>query len=245
MVIIPAIDLKDGRCVRLTRGREDTATNYSANPVAVAREWWRQGARTLHVVNLDGAFGRDSRNLEILRKMATMVSVAIHYGGGLRSLESMAEALEAGARRIVLGTIAVEEPALLEEALRQFGAERVIVALDARNGRVVTRGWKAVSDLPVASLAQSVRTIGVKEILYTDVARDGMLVGPDLDTLAALSGSGLRVIASGGIASVADVRAILSLGEGRISGLVVGKALYEGRLILRELIEVVEPGRKV
>ncbi len=240
MVIIPAIDLKDGTCVRLTQGREDAATNYSGDPVAVAREWCRQGARVLHVVNLDGAFGRDSRNMNILRVIASEVSAAVHYGGGLRSVESMAEALDAGATRIVLGTVAVEKPVLLGEALRRFGAERVIVALDAMNGRVVTRGWKAVSDLPVASLARAVRNIGVKEILYTDVARDGMLAGPDLVPLSALAGTGLRVIASGGISSVADVRAVLSLGEAQISGLVVGKALYEGRVTLRELIEAAE-----
>lgn len=240
MMIIPAIDLRDGRCVRLKQGREEAATEYSANPAEVAREWCRQGARILHVVNLDGAFGRDSQNLHILRLISSEVPAAIHYGGGLRSIESMTEALEAGATRIVLGTVAVEKPVLLGEALRRFGADRVIVALDAMHGNVVTKGWKAVSDLPLVGVVQSVKKLGVREILYTDVARDGMLAGPDLVTLAALAGCGVRMIASGGISSVADVRAILSLGEAQISGLVVGKALYEGRVTLRELIEAAE-----
>lgn len=237
MMIIPAIDLRDGKCVRLKQGREDAATEYIADPVEMAREWWRQGAAALHVVNLDGAFGRDSQNLGVLRKIASEVSLLIQYGGGLRSLDSMADALEAGAVKIVLGTVAVENPPLLDEALRRFGAERVIVAIDALNGRVVTQGWTTQSDFSPGGLARSMRDRGVKEILSTDVARDGMLAGPDLVTIAALAGSGLRVIASGGISSAADVCAILSMNEPGISAVVVGKALYEGRVTLRELME--------
>jgi phosphoribosylformimino-5-aminoimidazole carboxamide ribotide isomerase len=237
MEILPAIDLMKAKCVRLTQGREEDAMEYSADPVGVARDWWQQGARTLHLVNLDGAFDRNSQNLETLREMASSVPLVIHYGGGLRSLEAMTEALEGVAAKIVLGTVAVEDPALLKEALRRFGAERIIVALDALNDRVVTRGWRTVSNFQLVELARSMQTAGVREILYTDVSRDGMLTGPNLTMLAKLAGAGLRILSSGGVRSPDDVRTILSLNEPRISGVVVGKALYERRVTLRELIE--------
>jgi phosphoribosylformimino-5-aminoimidazole carboxamide ribotide isomerase len=238
MIIIPAIDLGGGKCVRLRQGREEESTEYSATPVAIAEEWRNQGAEVLHIVNLDGAFGRTSGNLEILRRIASDVLVHVQYGGGLRTLESMQEALEAGAWKLVVGTVAVEDPSLLREALSRFGADRLIIALDALEGRVVTRGWKFLSNRPVLELAGSLQEMGVKEVLYTDVARDGMLAGPNLGALVELASTGLWVIASGGVSSPGDIRAILSLDKSRISGVIVGKALYEKRVTLRELIDV-------
>lgn len=240
MVVIPALDLRGGKCVRLAQGREEEATEYTATPVELAQEWWRQGARLLHVVNLDGAFGRVSGNLDVLRTITSAVPLRIQYGGGLRSLESMDEAVSAGAGKIILGTVAVEDPSLFQQVIRRFGPDRVIVALDALNGLVVTNGWKVISDIPIGELAESMLNSGVQEVLYTDVARDGMMGGPDLVTLVRLASTGLRVIASGGVASVDDIRAILALKEPGISGVVVGKALLDGRVEFRTLLEVSE-----
>lgn len=236
MDIIPAIDLKGGKCVRLRQGRDDATTEYSDDPLAVADHWARQGARRLHMVNLDGAFGRSSGNLDILRRIAERVDVRIQYGGGLRSLDALEEVFSAGAGRAVIGTVAVEDPALLRDAVRGFGEAKIIVALDAVGGRVATRGWQHMSGESVYDLARRVFDIGVREILYTDIERDGMMTGPDLRTLDELAGIGLKVIASGGIGSTGDVMSILKLNQQLITGVIVGKALYEGKVDLKSLI---------
>ena len=237
MQIIPAIDLKSGRCVRLRQGRDEATTEYAAEPLAVAREWERQGALRIHMVNLDGAFGRASDNLEVLRAVAHGVRPALQFGGGLRTLESMETAIAAGASKIVLGTVAVDDPDLLRAALARYGPERIIVALDSVGGKVATRGWTVVTDRSALDLALHLFAAGVREVLSTDVARDGMLGGPNLTDLKRLASAGPNILASGGIASVEDVRAIVALGEERITGAIVGKALYEGRVTLPELIE--------
>ena len=236
MDIIPAIDLKSGKCVRLLQGRDDATTEYSANPLAVAEEWERQGAGRIHVVNLDGAFGRVSGNLEVLRQITGGVRARVQFGGGLRNLHAMDEALTAGVSKIVLGTVAVDDPALLRSALARYGAERVIVALDAVGGKVATRGWRVVSNESILDLARTLHAGGVEEVLYTDIERDGMLTGPDLVTLRELATTGMQVLSSGGVSSVADIRAIAGLKQDRISGVIVGKALYERRVTLRDLI---------
>jgi phosphoribosylformimino-5-aminoimidazole carboxamide ribotide isomerase len=235
--IIPAIDLKSGRCVRLRQGRDEATTEYAVDPLAVAREWERQGAQRIHMVNLDGAFGRASDNLEVLRAVAQGVRPALQFGGGLRTLESMETAIAAGASKIVLGTVAVDDPDLLRVALARFGPERIIVALDSVGGKVATRGWTVVTDRSALDLARLLFAAGVREVLSTDVARDGMLGGPNLTELKRLASAGPNILASGGIASVEDVRAIVALGEERITGAIVGKALYEGRVTLPELVE--------
>jgi phosphoribosylformimino-5-aminoimidazole carboxamide ribotide isomerase len=236
MDIIPAIDLKGGKCVRLRQGKDDATTEYSDDPLAVADHWVKQGARRLHMVNLDGAFGRSSENLEILRRIAERVDVRIQYGGGLRSLDALEEVFSAGAGRAVIGTAAVENPALLRDAVRGFGEAKIIVALDAVGGRVATRGWQHMSGESVFDLARRVFDMGVREILFTDIERDGMMTGPDLRTLDELAGIGLKVIASGGVASIGDVLSILDLNQQLITGVIVGKALYEGKIDLKSLI---------
>jgi phosphoribosylformimino-5-aminoimidazole carboxamide ribotide isomerase len=238
MDIIPAIDLKNGKCVRLRQGRDEETTVYSDNPIEVAAEWKRQGARRIHVVNLDGAFGRTSENLGILRDIVSNTSAHVQYGGGLRSLDSMQAALDAGAWKIVLGTVAIDDPALLAAALECIGAERIIVAVDAVKGKIATQGWRVVSETSLIDFVRRLHDSGVEEILSTDVERDGMMTGPDLSTLSELASSGLRVIASGGVSTVSDIRAILALKKPEISGVIVGKALYEGEVTLRELIDV-------
>jgi len=237
MLIIPAIDLKNGKCVRLEQGQDNRMTVYSGDPVGTAREWVRQGARRLHVVNLDGAFGRISTNLEILRAIAGSTDAVVEFGGGLRSLAAIKQAIDAGADKVVLGTIAVEQPNVLVEALEHLGVGRVIVALDGMGGKIATRGWTSMTEVPVMDLAQRLRHEGVEEVLYTDIERDGMLSGPDIPTLAQLGSVGLSLIASGGVASTADIRALRSIPSVSLHGVIVGKALYERRVTLRELLE--------
>jgi phosphoribosylformimino-5-aminoimidazole carboxamide ribotide isomerase len=234
--IIPAIDLKGGKCVRLLQGRDDATTEYSADPVAVADKWVRQGARRIHVVNLDGAFGRDSLNLEVFRNIVRHRDIVWHFGGGLRTMESVTSAFEAGAGKAVVGTAAIEDPAFLAELLKEFGGERIIVALDARGGRVVTHGWTETTFESVESLTRRVHDLGVRELLYTDVARDGMLTGPDLETLGRLADIGPSVLASGGVSSVADIVRLAELRKEAITGVIIGKALYENRFTLAEAI---------
>jgi phosphoribosylformimino-5-aminoimidazole carboxamide ribotide isomerase len=236
MDIIPAIDLKGGKCVRLRQGRDDATTEYSDDPLAVAEQWASQGAQRLHVVNLDGAFGRSSGNLDILRRIAERVDVRIQYGGGLRSLDAMEEVFAAGASKAVLGTVAVEDPGLLRDAVRGFGEAKIIVAIDAVGGKVATRGWQEVSGEFARDLARRLFDMGVREILTTDIERDGMMTGPDLETLSDLAGIGLNVIASGGVSSLEDVMRIVDLRQQLITGVIVGKALYEMKIDLRSAI---------
>jgi len=243
--IIPAIDLKGGKCVRLRQGKDDATTEYSPDPVGVARTWFEQGADRLHLVNLDGAFGRDSGHLDILRSIAGLHSTPVQYGGGLRSVAAVVEAFEAGAHWVVLGTVAVENPSLLKEMMRVGGPEHVIIAVDAVNGDVATRGWTSVSSLSVLDLVRRLMDIGVREVLYTDISRDGMLSGPDLATLDNLAATGMNVIASGGISSEDDVKSLVALKNPNISGVIIGKALYENRVSLPALISIVSrPGVK-
>ncbi len=236
MQIIPAIDLKGGKCVRLLQGRDDATTEYSADPVAVAEEWVRQGAQRIHVVNLDGAFGRDSLNLEVFRNIVRDRDIDWHFGGGLRTMESVTAAFKAGAGKAVVGTAAIEDPAFLAELLKEFGGEKIIVALDARGGRVVTHGWTETTFESVESLTRRVHNLGVRELLYTDVARDGMLTGPDLETLGRLADIGPSVLASGGVSSVGDISRLAELRKQAITGVIIGKALYEKRFTLAEAI---------
>jgi len=244
MDIIPAIDIRLGKCVRLSQGREDAETVYDADPVAVAARWTAEGATRLHVVNLDGAFGRESRSTDILKSIAASTPARVQFGGGLRSHESVRAAFDAGADRVVLGTIAFEQRALLAELLREFGTERIVVAIDARGGVVATHGWKELTGQNVDVAADDLRRSGVTQILYTDIGRDGMMSGPDIDTLGLLSRKGLAVIASGGIASLQDLVNVLALGHRAIAGAIIGKALYERKVSLRAAIDLaaIRPG---
>ncbi len=235
--IIPAIDLKGGKCVRLLQGREEAVTQYSDDPLGVAAEWARQGATRIHIVNLDGALGRSSTNLEIVRSISRNVGGVIQYGGGLRSRADIEQALAAGASKVVLGTVSLEQPELLASCLALYGAEKIVVALDAHKGRIATRGWTHLTDASLLDVAGTMKQDGVREILYTDIERDGMMTGPDTGQLKALAAKGPKVIVSGGISSVADVRELAVLGPAGISGVIIGKALYEGRIDLRALVE--------
>jgi phosphoribosylformimino-5-aminoimidazole carboxamide ribotide isomerase len=237
--IIPAIDLRDGRCVRLTQGRKDNATFYDGDPIEIARSYEAGGAQMIHVVDLDGAFANsNSRNRQVLRKIISGITIPVQFGGGLRSLEDVAQVIELGIAKVAIGTLAVEAPTILDQALRLFGVDRIAVGIDARNGQVLTRGWEKDGKLSSLELAQKVASMGVMRIIYTDVARDGMLTGVNVEQTCAIAReSGLKVTASGGISSLEDIKRLNDASECGIDSVIVGKALYEGRFSLKDAID--------
>ncbi len=232
MIVIPAIDLKDGRCVRLRQGRLDEETVYSQDPAEVARRWESEGARVLHVVDLNGAVEGVPRNRAAVESILKAVKIPVQVGGGIRDLAMVEAYLAAGAERVVLGTAVVQDAALLEEACRRFPG-RVVVGVDAKDGRVAVRGWTAVADQEATDFVGRVAGLAVYAVIYTDIARDGMLEGPNLDALRRMAEvCPVPLIASGGITRTEDLRQLRALGP-KVIGAIVGKALYEGRIALR------------
>ena len=241
MIVFPAIDLRRGRCVRLRQGRAEDETVYGDDPAAVARRWVADGAEWLHVVNLDGAFGESGNaqrpvNLQRLAEIhAAAPGTPIQFGGGIRSFADVETALNLGATRAILGTVAVQNPDLVAEAIQRFGAERIVIGIDARDGLVATHGWLATSDTTAVALGRAMRAAGVIRAVYTDIARDGMLTGVNVKGTAALArDTGLRVIASGGVASLEDLVRLRAAGN--IEGVIIGQALYTGALSLPDAI---------
>lgn len=231
MEIIPAIDLKGGRVVRLIQGDPWRETRYSDDPAAVAREWERRGAQRLHLVDLDGAFEGSPVNQKALGQIFRAIRVPAQLGGGLRSLDSVRAALDLGASVAIVGTAAIRDGRFLEAVCAAFPG-RVALGLDARGGRLATSGWAEATTLRAPELARRVNDLPLVAIIYTDIQRDGMLEGPDLEGLADIvSATQIPVIASGGISSVADIRALSALTP-RVGGAIIGKALYDGRLTL-------------
>ena len=232
--VIPAIDLQGGRCVRLIQGDFDRATVYGDDPPGIARRWEAAGATTIHVVDLDGAKAGGPRQLEVVAEIARAVQVPVQLGGGMRTLEDVEAALAAGAQRIIIGTRAIEDPTFVEEALARFG-ERIGIGIDARDGRVAVRGWVDVSDVDALDLARSMSERGVKTIVYTDIARDGMLAGPNVEAMRRMAEAvpDVAVIASGGVAAPGD---ILELASSGTVGVIVGKAIYTSNVDLAEAI---------
>jgi phosphoribosylformimino-5-aminoimidazole carboxamide ribotide isomerase len=238
MLIIPAIDLKDGRCVRLQQGRKSDVKTYDADPVAMAQAFAAAGARWLHVVDLDGAFtGSESANRLVLRKIVETVDVPIEFGGGLRTFADVEQVIELGIKRVVVGTLAAESTERLRELAERF-AERICVGIDARDGIVMTRGWETATGLSATDLARSLAALGIKRIIYTDIARDGMLTGPNIEqTVEIARAAGILVTASGGISSLSDIRRLRAANEPLVDSVIIGKALYEGKFSLAEAIE--------
>ena len=236
MIVIPAIDISEGKVVRLRRGEMADKTVYGDDPAEVARRWVHAGAEIIHVIDLDGAVGGLPRNLEALRAVAQTVPVPVQFGGGLRSLEAIEAALDAGAHWVILGTVVLENRPLLEEALERWG-QRIIVAIDARDGKVAVRGWTETSEVDAAELAAEMGRMGVQRLLCTDIARDGMLTGPNVTGLRRIAeATAAAVIASGGVSSIEDIVALRQLEPVGIIAVVVGRALYEGTLDLSEAI---------
>lgn len=237
MLIIPAIDLREGRCVRLSQGRKDNVKVYEGDPVVTALAYQNDGAQMLHIVDLDGAFSdSNSRNRAVFREIVSRTDMPIQFGGGMRTFQDVEQVIELGVTRVVIGTLAVESPEVLAKLVEMFGS-RVCVGIDARNGQVMTRGWEQQATITAVELAQRVAALGVERIVYTDVARDGMLTGVNLEQTCTIAReSGLRVTASGGVSSLADISRLKSVSESGVDSVIVGKALYEGRFTLKDAI---------
>lgn len=238
MVILPAIDLLDGRVVRLAQGKRDQVTVYSDDPVAVARRWAEAGAQWLHVVDLNGAFDGAYTNLPLARRIIDTCGLSVELSGGIRTADTLERALDAGAARVVLGTKACEDPEFVKAAAGRYRA-KIAVAIDAKEGQVVSRGWVASTPLTPARLASEMAALGVSTLICTDVSRDGMLQGPNVALLGeVLDAARVQVIASGGISSIADLQRLKTLEPRGVVGAIIGKSLYEGMIDLKEAIQV-------
>lgn len=229
MIILPAIDLKDGRCVRLRQGDMAAETVYSDDIRAVARNWQEGGAQIIHVVDLNGAVDGEPRNLPQIESVIEAVNVKVQVGGGIRTMDTVRRYLQAGVSRVVLGTAALTDRAFLEQACREFPG-RILLGLDARDGRVAVKGWTTVSDVKAIDLLKEVSDHAIGAVIYTDISRDGMLSGPNIQALQeVVAHSSFPVIASGGISRIEDLLAVRALGP-QVEGAIVGKALYDGKL---------------
>jgi phosphoribosylformimino-5-aminoimidazole carboxamide ribotide isomerase len=243
MDVIPAIDLLKGQCVRLYQGDYAQSQVFDENPVAVARQWADQGATWLHLVDLDGAKVGHPVNQQAIEAIVRAVDVPVQVGGGLRDRQSVADLLALGVRRVILGTVAVEQPELVRELCQEFPGQ-IVVGIDARNGKVATRGWLETSEVEAVTLAQHMAELGVAAIIYTDIHRDGTLQGPNREALRELATAiTVPVIASGGVSSITDLLNLLVLEPIGVSGAIVGRALYTGDISLKEAIRAVGNGR--
>lgn len=239
MIIFPAIDIKDGLCVRLMQGDPERVTVYGRDPVAVARRWEEEGAQWLHVVDLDGAFSQTPRNREVVASIVNGVSIPVQVGGGIRSLATMEDYLGDGVERVILGTVALREPQLLGEACTRF-PRRVALGIDARNGRVAIEGWKETSGMDVISLVRRFSDLELAAVIYTDIHRDGMQFGVNVEgTRSLLEATDFPVIASGGVAALSDVEALLPLVPLGLLGVITGRAIYDGTMVLRDALALV------
>ena len=236
MIVIPAIDLKEGKCVRLEQGLMEKDTVYSDNPAEMARHWQAEGGELLHLVDLDGAFAGVPKNREAIQAIVAAVDIPTELGGGIRDLETIEAYLSLGIDRVILGTVAKEDPALVGEACRRFPG-RIVVGIDAKGGLVAVRGWAEMTEKKAIDLAREMEGLGVTAIIYTDIARDGMMQGPNLEATAALAEAiSIPVIASGGVSSLDDIRNLLKIEASGIEGVITGKAIYNGALNLREAV---------
>ena len=238
MLIFPAIDIRGGKCVRLLKGDFAQETVFSDDPAAMARKWQQQGAQFLHLVDLDGALAGKSQNLATVRAILSVVTIPVELGGGIRTMANIDEVLALGVRRVILGSVAVHNPDLVKAACAKYG-NRVVVGIDAKDGIVAVDGWGVSGNVQVGSLAKAMAEAGVRTIIYTDIARDGTLEGVNVEATARLAReSGVQIVASGGVKSVEDIRALKPYEKNGIEGVIVGKSIYMGTLDLQEAIEI-------
>lgn len=243
MNVIPAIDLLEGRCVRLYQGDYARSQTFNENPVEVARQWVDEGATLLHLVDLDGAKAGHAVNQKAIEAIVNAVDVPCQVGGGLRDRASVSILINLGVKRAILGTVAVEKPQLVAELCGEFPGQ-ILVGIDARNGKVATRGWLETSEVLATDLAHQMAQLGAAEIIYTDIQRDGTLSGPNLEALRELANAvAIPVIASGGVSSIADLLSLLALESLGVKGAIVGRAIYTGDISLKEAIRAVGQGR--
>ncbi|MFH1415092.1 MAG: 1-(5-phosphoribosyl)-5-[(5-phosphoribosylamino)methylideneamino]imidazole-4-carboxamide isomerase [Elusimicrobiota bacterium] len=240
MIIIPAVDLKDGNCVRLLQGDENRETVYSDDPVAMAKEWEHQGAERLHVVDLNGAFSGCMQNREIIIRIINELGIPVEVGGGIRDHETVENLIKAGVFRVILGTAAINDMALLKKVVGKW-PEKIAVGIDSVDGKVAVKGWRDITGKESAQLAVDMEKAGVKEIIVTDISTDGMLSGPNTAVITEIAQKvDISVIASGGIASISDIIELKKLGLKNLTGVIVGKALYTGDVILPEALEALK-----
>jgi len=236
MIIIPAVDIKGGRCVRLREGRADTETVFSDHPQEMARQWIEQGAERLHIIDLDGAFEKGPRNSSIIKEIVKTAPVPVQLGGGIRDLKTVESYLSLGLAQVILGTVALKEPSLVQEVCRLFPGQ-VIVSLDARDNRIAVEGWTELSEMDPIDLVKSYEDWGVRAIIFTDISRDGTQKGPSIPSTRRLTqATRIPVIAAGGIATLADVQSLAPLAAGGLAGMITGRAIYSGSLNLAEAI---------
>ena len=232
MKLYPAIDIKNGQCVRLRQGVFDDTTVYANEPYQVAKEFEADGAKFLHIVDLDGALRGTGANDEALKKIVENVSIPVEIGGGIRTMQDIEHRLSLGVTRVILGTKAVESPDFVKEAVERFGADKIVVGIDAKDGMVAIKGWETISNVDAVSLALSMKDLGVKTIIYTDISKDGMLCGPNfVQTARMVEITGMDIVASGGVSCMNDLIQLESIG---VEGAILGKAIYEKRVDLKE-----------
>ncbi len=238
MQLYPAVDIKDGKCVRLSQGRFDDVKVYADSPASVAAHWEGLGATFLHIVDLDGAVKGSSVNRQAIKSIGEHIDIPFEVGGGIRTLEDIEELLKLGAKRVIIGTKAVEDPDFVADAVKRFGSDAVVLGLDARDGKVAVKGWLEDSVRTSEEFCLEMKKAGIKTVIYTDISRDGMLCGPNIaSTVRLLESTGMEIIASGGVSSMDDLKALKKAG---IPGAILGKALYEGRIELPKAICSIE-----
>jgi phosphoribosylformimino-5-aminoimidazole carboxamide ribotide isomerase len=236
MIIIPAIDLKDGKCVRLLQGKKEAVTVYSDDPVSMAKHWVALGAELLHIVDLDGAFTGEQKNFDTIIAIKKAVNIPIHLGGGIRDIDRIEVLINLGIDRTIIGTSAAKDTDMVKEACEKFPG-RILVGVDAKEGKIAIRGWEEITEWEAIEFAKKMEAQGAAGIVYTDISRDGMLSGPNLDAMAKMvTELKIPVIASGGVSSIKDIEKLMQIKN--LWGVVTGKALYEGTLDLREAIKI-------
>ncbi|WP_455049164.1 1-(5-phosphoribosyl)-5-[(5-phosphoribosylamino)methylideneamino]imidazole-4-carboxamide isomerase [Mitsuokella sp.] len=238
MIIFPAIDIRGGKCVRLLKGDFAKETVFSDKPEDMAKKWQAQGAEFLHLVDLDGALKGKSQNLATVEKILAAVDIPVELGGGIRTMENIDEVLKLGVRRVILGSVAVRSPELVREACAKYG-DRIVVGIDAKDGIVAVDGWGVSGNIEATALAKEMKKAGVKTIIYTDISRDGTLAGVNVEATAKLAReSGVNIVASGGVKSIDDIKALKPYEKDGIEGVIVGKSIYMGTLDLAEAIAI-------
>ncbi|MRR55968.1 MAG: 1-(5-phosphoribosyl)-5-[(5-phosphoribosylamino)methylideneamino]imidazole-4-carboxamide isomerase [Deltaproteobacteria bacterium] len=244
MIVIPAIDLKDGRCVRLEQGLMERDTVFCDSPAEQALTWQNQGAELLHLVDLNGAFAGEPKNRSSIEEIVRSVSIPTQLGGGIRDIQTIEAYLSLGINRVILGTAAQRNPELVKEACRLFPG-RIVVGIDAKDGLVAVQGWAEVTDISARELAKKFEGFGVAAVIYTDISRDGMLIGPNIDATRALAEAvAIPIIASGGVSKMADIEALMAIEESGVVGVITGKAIYTGAIRLADAIALTKD-RKV
>ena len=238
MIIIPAIDIRGGNCVRLSQGKLDAETVYSKDPAFIAKLWQAKGGARLHVVDLDGAFQGSTQNIEVLKKIREGVDIPIEFGGGVRNLKTVTALFDMGIDYVILGTVAVYNPDIVRQALDQYG-DKIIVGVDARDMKVAIGGWKETTAVDAKELASKLKQMGVAEIIYTDIKKDGMLQGPNIEALQDIArSSGLKVIASGGVSNIEDIKKLKAIEKDGVMGAIIGRALYTEGIKLEDAIKI-------